>query len=158
MVDKRDIVFLDFDGVIFPFGSYSVDVSDVLARPDRYFDTFVKAADTKAVGDLRAFLYNKDVVVISTWRYLFEKDYITDLLKELGIYVYSFAMDEKERQLKSKDIETFLHNLEYDGKWWLIDDEDGHMPPHVGGGIHLKPNKYEGFRLRNINEDASDNS
>lgn len=83
------IIFLDFDGVIWPIGSMGdVDVPEVVKRPFEHLDLVVSRASGAAVANLRTLAQDiqGQFVLISTWRKVFPPEFIQECLARLNLW------------------------------------------------------------------------
>lgn len=140
-----NVIFLDIDGVLLPFGSYNWALEKVFANPYNYLDRL--AARSKHVENVRALCQEKNakLVLISTWRYLFPEQFLQDYMTRLGLWDL-FHRDwiavnpNKNYSGKNPDIQLWLRRNPDTATWWIIDDEDHDIPaerwiktdPYVG--------------------------
>jgi len=129
-----NILFLDIDGVLLPFGSYNWELHKVFEKPHRYLERMVKRS--VGVENIKKFCDDNDaqIVLISTWRYLFPAAFLMQFLDKLGLHEYLhethwLATDpEHNYRDKSWDIEKWLRWQDFRGMWWIIDDTDVGVP------------------------------
>lgn len=162
-------IFLDIDGVILPFGAYTIEeLPDIYQRPFDYLQLLVDRTPKNIVDNLKKLAEERDAnfVLISTWRNLFSEDFLKayfkaiDLDPEQWFDSYWIAVDRSAierfgaRRGKSEDIQHWLWRNEYLGEWWMIDDE-AHMYVDEPHAIVTDPLK--GFVFVN-NENTPSNS
>ena len=143
-----NVLFLDIDGVLLPFGSYNWDLHKVFSKPYNYLDRMVKR--TVGVEEIKRFCEEKDckIVLISTWRYLFEERFLFEYIRSLGLAEYLYQThwiakdDTTSYRPKNYDINRWLTwQGPAAGNWWIIDDEDHGVPE----GHWIKTDPYKGY-------------
>jgi len=142
-----NIIFLDIDGVLLPFGAYNWQLDKVFSRPYNYLERMVKR--TVGVEALRTLAQERDAkfVLISTWRYLFEDEFLLAYLKGIGLgdVLHTQWLAVKygaTSRPKGLDIQDWLLANDFKGDWWIIDDEDHGVPE----GHWIQTDAYRGYQ------------
>lgn len=142
-----NVLFLDIDGVLLPFGSYNWNLHRVFENPYKYLERMVKRS--VGVDAIKKFCddNNARIVLISTWRYLFRTPFLYDYLRRLGLSDYLhpshwLAIDDRYNyKEKPYDINRWLRYEDHQGMWWIIDDQDQGVPE----GHWIKTDPYVGY-------------
>lgn len=142
------ILFLDFDGVLLPFYSYwDLDTQEILRKPEFFTYKLAERTPAETIKSIKYLCENdkREIVVISTWRYLVPGDTIMDYLDacELGKYVCKkcpIAAFNKQFANKKDDIEKWL-SLFPTEDWIAIDDHHLRLPE----GKQIKPDPLKGY-------------
>ena len=137
----KNIIFLDIDGVILPVGAYKhLFVDDIIRSPYKYDVKLAKITKKYSrVANLKklALDYDAKFVLISTWRNLFPDEFLVRYLTLIGLdtqdYFHEDWVARKKNKMnihypKNQDIQYWLWEHEFTGDWWIIDDEDQHVP------------------------------
>lgn len=126
---KDNILFLDLDGVLLPFGSYDdLDTRAMLQKPLEFKDALVERTPKENIDALHKLGEDHTFVLISTWRYLVPDEMIKEYMSALDLWKYF----HKERPIanfsiqyadKPVDINRWLAEYEHGGAGILVIDD-----------------------------------
>lgn len=146
-MQSNNVIFLDIDGVLLPFGSYNWVLDKVFAKPYNYLDRLVKR--TVAVPELRRLAEEKDAkfVLISTWRYLFDDAFLHRYLVGIGLgdmlhTEWIAKSDAINYRAKDADVHSWLTEQNFTGEWWIVDDSDTGVPSQHW----IRTDPYKGYK------------
>lgn len=135
----KNILFLDLDGVLLPFGSYDdLDTKEMLQRPLEFKDALVARTPKTNIDALEKLGETYTFVLISTWRYLVPDEMIKEYMSAIGLWKYfhterPIANYSVQYASKPKDIHTWMTNFHVEPMALVIDDWD--MRHELGEGI-----------------------
>jgi hypothetical protein len=152
------IVFLDLDGVVVPFGSYSdVDLGLVLSTPHAHVDLMVSKTPKMPVRQLSELAAEAEArfVLISSWRKAFPSSFNKAYLEGIGLFDLFHEAWEAEWKLsshKGHDIGLWLadHKHVRLSDCLVLDDDDLELGERFGFRgpkllRHLRPAPQIGF-------------
>lgn len=141
------VLFLDIDGVLLPFGSYN---DWYLAEATGHPGMFMTVTAQRCVGtaNIKKFCDDNDakIVLISTWRYIFQANDLLTFLIGAGLESYLHedwiaVQPTVFRCSKLHDINCWIADHQETRNWWIIDDQD----QGVSEEHWIKTDPYKGF-------------